>query len=136
MTLLVYDKRFLDHQMSDHPECAERLVSIISHLRKTDLWPQLIQISPREATEEELAWAHTPSHIRDMKEFCEKGGGWLDGDTYALPSPYLVAKLAAGAVLSSIEEIAAGKAKTAFCAVRPPGHHAAIDQAMGFCLFN
>ena len=136
MTLLAYDKRFLEHDFSGHPECAERLTSIISHLERSDLWPKLIPVSIREVSDDELALVHTRSHIQSVRSFCEMGGGWFDADTYALASSYFIAKLACGAVLSSIEMITQGKDKTAFCAIRPPGHHATPDRAMGFCLFN
>jgi acetoin utilization deacetylase AcuC-like enzyme len=136
MTLLLYDDRFLMHDFSGHPECAPRLSFIMEHLKKSPLWANLKMISPREASEEELALVHTPDHIREIKNYCENGGGWLDSDTYSLDASFSVACLAAGALLTAVEHIAKREARTAFCAVRPPGHHATRDKAMGFCLFN
>lgn len=136
MTLLAFDPIFLEHNMPGHPECADRLTSIIQHLRKTDLWDKLQAIHLREATDQELALVHSKEHIENIRSVCKSGDGWIDSDTYVLANSFSIAKLAAGAVLSAIENIASGAGETAFCAVRPPGHHATRDHAMGFCLFN
>jgi len=94
-------------------------------------------ISPRAARTEELEAVHTRDHILRIRQVCEAGGGVLDGgDTHASPASYRVALLAAGAVLSCIDAVLTGSVRSAFCAVRPPGHHAESDTPMGFCLFN
>ena len=95
----VYDVQYLNHQWKNHPECAERLAVIIEHLKKTDLWQRLLQIQPRVADEEELAWVHSEEHLKNLRLFCKYGGGWFDADTYALSSSYDVARLACGGVL-------------------------------------
>lgn len=136
MTILIYDDRFLTHDFSGHPECANRLIFMLEYLRKSAIWQNLKKVAPREASEAELALVHSEEHIRDIKNYCKNGGGWLDPDTYTLDISFSVACLAAGALLAAIEHIAEGEAKSAFCAVRPPGHHATRDRAMGFCLFN
>lgn len=137
MTYFAFDPRFLDHDYVGHPECAERLVSIVKHLKASRLWPDLIPVEVRAASDDELAMVHTRSYIQSVKGFCAYGGGWFDSDTYALECSYEVAKLACGAVLAAVEAVAGAKTgSTAFCAVRPPGHHAATDRAMGFCIFN
>lgn len=86
---------------------------------------------------DDLEAVHTREHIRHIRRVCEDGGGVLDaGDTHASPASYEVAVLAAGAVLSSVDAVLEGSVSSAFCAVRPPGHHAERDGPMGFCLFN
>lgn len=80
---------------------------------------------------------HDSAYVTKIREICEKGGGILDfGDTVANKHSYHVALLAAGGVLSAADAIHEGKVDSAFAAVRPPGHHAEKDRAMGFCLFN
>ncbi len=136
MTLFAYHDLFLQHTLSGHPECAERLISIISHLQKSPLWQKLNFVSPRYATHDELALIHTEEHIRKIQNFCKNGGGWLDLDTYCQPHSFDIARLAVGITLETADQITRGNDVNAFCAVRPPGHHATPNQSMGFCLFN
>ncbi len=131
-TLLLYDPSFLEHRQDGHPERPERLTAILEALKDA----RLRRLPPRPATEDELARVHTREHIDRMRRISEGGGGQLDPDTYLGPRTFEVARLAAGAVLTAVDEIAAGRARNAFCAVRPPGHHATPDRGMGFCIFN
>lgn len=133
MTLIVYSDRYLDHAAEDHPERPDRLRAIVQGLKESGL--ALTWIEPRPATLDEIRLLHTAEHVRFVQEACRRGM-WMDADTYATPASYEVAVLAAGGVLTAVEKALAGKHKTAFCAVRPPGHHATPTQAMGFCLFN
>lgn len=125
-SIVVYDPLFLEHRADHHPECPERLSSILEALADFPV------VSPRDATDDELALVHSREHIEAMRA----ARGWIDSDTYVGPRSFEVARRAAGALLTAVERIAAGEADNAFCAVRPPGHHATPDQAMGFCLFN
>ncbi|MDP3981124.1 MAG: histone deacetylase [Chlamydiota bacterium] len=136
MIAFAYDARFLEHDMKDHPECAGRLRSIMDYLQDAAISSQLIQVKVSEASEAELALIHNPQYIQSLQDFCKSGDQWIDADTYVLPCSYDIARLAVGAVLNAIKTVHQGLVKKAFCAVRPPGHHAASDMAMGFCLFN
>jgi len=93
-------------------------------------------VPARAATEREIERVHTPTYVAALERFCRSGGGHLDADTAAGPASWDAALHAAGAGLTAIEALAAGDATAAFCAVRPPGHHALAARAMGFCLFN
>jgi acetoin utilization deacetylase AcuC-like enzyme len=132
-TLLVYDPLFLEHRMAGHPERPERLTAILAAL---DALPALERVAPRPATVEELRLVHTAAHIDRIQALATEGGGWVDADTYVNPRSFDAARVAVGAVLTAVDRIAGGTARNAFCAVRPPGHHASADRAMGFCLFN
>ena len=132
-TLLVYDPVFLEHRADGHPERPERLTVI---MRALETVGGLRRVAPRPATLEELRLVHTEAHIRRMRELSAKGGGWVDADTYLTGRTFDIARTAVGALLTAVEHVAAGKARNAFCAVRPPGHHATADRAMGFCIFN
>jgi acetoin utilization deacetylase AcuC-like enzyme len=91
---------------------------------------------PRRATAEELARVHDGELVAMIERSSRDGGGWLDADTATNASSYDAALLAAGSGLAAVEALDAGDADGAFCAVRPPGHHATPTRAMGFCLFN
>ncbi len=135
---LCSDERFLEHLTPPgHPERPDRVRRLVQHLRETGLLGRLQQIPPRAARTEDLEAVHTRDHILRIRRICEEGGGTLDaGDTHASPASYRVALLAAGSVLSCIDAVLTGSVRAAFCAVRPPGHHAECDEPMGFCLFN
>ena len=129
----VYDDIFLQHSMpAGHPESAERLIQIIEGLRESGLWDKLLQISPREASEEEILAVHTREYFDRIKNFT----GYFDSDTYVSGRSVEAARFAAGAVIEAVDRCKKGEIRSAFCAVRPPGHHAEADRAMGFCIFN
>jgi acetoin utilization deacetylase AcuC-like enzyme len=96
----------------------------------------LVPLEPRAASREELERVHPPAYLDALERFCADGGGFVDADTGAGPDSWDAAVLASGAVLTAIEAVGRGEGVAAFCAVRPPGHHATADQAMGFCLLN
>lgn len=133
---LIYDPIYLKHDTGAHVENSSRLVETVSLLEKSKLMGKLTAIAPRAATLDEISLAHSQSHISRVQTYSKKGGGWLDGDTYASPASYDVALQAVGGVLNGLDAVIAGKVNHAFALVRPPGHHATPEDAMGFCLFN
>src|SRR5437870_11032155 len=148
-TALIYDPIFLEHLTPPkHPERPQRLEMAIKVLEALD-WLQrdgLVQIPPREATEDELAAVHDRVYIRQIKEVAEEvareaqqGGRktrFFATDTYISAQSYAAAIKAAGAPLTALDAIMNGEIDNAYCLVRPPGHHALPEAAMGFCLFN
>jgi acetoin utilization deacetylase AcuC-like enzyme len=133
-----YNDTFLQHTPpSGHPERPERLRSLIHHLSASGVWNSLNQSTPLPASAGHILLVHTTKHLETIQHICETGGGVLDeGDTHAVERSYDVAMLAAGAVVNAVDVVLGGQASAAFCAVRPPGHHAERDRPMGFCLFN
>lgn len=134
-TAFIYDPIFLEHQTpSYHPESPKRLVAIINSIEAyPDLKDDLIFLSPRKATKDEILLAHDEGYFEKVESTQH---GYLDSDTYVSPGTFEAALYAAGAVLTAVDAIKTGKIKAAFCAVRPPGHHAESDRGMGFCIFN
>jgi len=133
---LVYAPIYLEHDTGDHVENGRRLMETISYLEETGIKGKLTCLAPRPASLEELELIHTPEYISYVKGKTEKGGGWLDPDTVMSPRSYDVALYAAGGVLVAVEAVLKGELDSAFALVRPPGHHALQNRAMGFCIFN
>ena len=135
--LLYTHPRFLDHDAGrGHPERPARVQAVAAGLEVAGLLDGLVQVAPRPATRDELTRVHSASYLDALEAFCAAGGGRLDPDTRAVTASWEAALLAAGAGLDAVRRLEAGEAESAFCAVRPPGHHATAAQAMGFCLLN
>lgn len=132
----VYDPVYLKHDTGQHVENTRRLEAIISYLEQTGLKKQLLLIEPRVATTKEISLVHHKQHIKHVQEVASRGGGWLDPDTVMSSDSYDAALSAAGGLIRATEAVMDGEVGSAFALVRPPGHHATITHAMGFCLFN
>ncbi|HIP87402.1 MAG TPA: histone deacetylase [Anaerolineales bacterium] len=132
----VYHPIYLEHNLSSHPENARRLERIMEMLEDAGVLARLTPIEPRPATEEELERVHTPALIAQVRRMAERGGGYLDPDTYTNARSYDAALMAAGGLLAAVEAIFSGEIENGFALVRPPGHHATPTRPMGFCLFN
>ncbi len=134
-TGFVYDDIFLEHQNpSYHPESANRLIAIKNAIENNaELKNKLIFLSPEKATKEDITAVHDEKYYEKIMSF---GTGYLDSDTYMSPGTPKAALYAAGAVITAVNAVMSKEVKAAFCAVRPPGHHAERDEAMGFCIFN
>jgi acetoin utilization deacetylase AcuC-like enzyme len=119
-----------------HPESSDRLRAVL-HALEADEFKPLARHEARSATEEEIARVHPGFFISAvMRAVPERGFGSLDPDTHVSPGSGEAALRAAGALVGAVDLVMEGGAKNAFCAVRPPGHHAEPTKAMGFCLFN
>ena len=125
-----------------HPEHQGRLRALASTVGRSllTLHDRVEQRDARPATEEELLRVHTPAHVERIRRAVARSRGEgltrLDADTVVSPASWDAATGSAGAAIAAAEAVAAGTARAAFVATRPPGHHATADRAMGFCLFN
>ena len=135
--LVVKDRRFAAHLAKMPPiESDRRMLAAISFFDNETLRGKWLEIEPRLALPEELAWVHTPEYIEKISASAGKPLTSYDLDTQASSMSFDTARLAVGAVFSLIDEIWKGNGRRGFAFVRPPGHHAEPDRAMGFCLFN
>jgi acetoin utilization deacetylase AcuC-like enzyme len=130
------DAVFGEHDAgAGHPERPERLDAVRRGLREGGLEEGLVRLAPRAATREELLRVHTDGHVDRLAAAAGRSVRF-DPDTAAGPRSHAAALAAAGAVVDAVERVLDGSLDGAFCAVRPPGHHATPDRSMGFCLLN
>ena len=137
-TGLVYHPAYLEHDMGmGHPESPNRLRAIVQQLEQSGTMAQLTRIAPRMAEDEWIAKVHTAAYLASLKQHAPASGRVsLDPDTSMSPGSLTAAYLAAGGALAGVDAIMNREVEHVFCAVRPPGHHAEANRAMGFCLLN
>lgn len=135
-TALIADRRYLEHFAGRaHPERPERVKAMIEMAERLDRSSVHFYI-PREATLDEIALCHERSYIAQVEHTAQLDRYDFDPDTHTSRESFRTAMLAAGGVLTAVEAVLDGAADNAFAIVRPPGHHALPDRAMGFCFFN
>lgn len=135
-TLVVTDERCDLHTWHGHKERAERLQSIRRALQQTGLLSEVLLETAQQAADAWLTAVHDQQLLDRISRLASYGGGQLDGDTYVTADSWLVARLAAGAAVQAVQAVLGGRADNAFSLMRPPGHHAGVRRASGFCLIN
>jgi acetoin utilization deacetylase AcuC-like enzyme len=134
---LIYDPVYLKHNTGVHPENPLRLETILRTIRGDEsLSKRLGSITPKPASEQDITRCHNADMYREIQAACERGDRFIDADTHISRESFDVARLAAGAAVAAVDAAMKSEGGRAFGLIRPPGHHATISRAMGFCLFN
>ena len=138
MTAFITHPECYGHNMGEgHPESPVRLAAIRAALEKAHLLDRLQEIAADEVSDVQLARVHPPRYVQYLESVAPDVGTFrVDTDTAMNSGTLLAARYAAGAVVKAVDIVLKRKAPNAFCAVRPPGHHAESEKAMGFCFFN
>ncbi|HEX8117966.1 MAG TPA: histone deacetylase [Pyrinomonadaceae bacterium] len=137
-TAIIHHPVFEQHDTGEgHPESPERYAVVMRALRgDEELWPRLLEVEAAPAPRGDVQAAHTPQHFKHVERAVSEGLGYLDADTAVSMRSLEAALRAAGGACRAVDMVLKGEAQNAFLPVRPPGHHATSDRAMGFCLFN
>ena len=137
-TAYIIHPDFMKHEMGrHHPECPERIQAIEDQLIQSRLDGHLKRIDPPLATEADITRVHSEDHLAFIKSKAPTSGyAMIDGDTIMNTATWNVSLRAAGAAIAAVDAVMKGEVNNAFCAIRPPGHHAEPHRSMGFCVFN
>jgi acetoin utilization deacetylase AcuC-like enzyme len=137
-TAIIHHPVFREHDTGPgHPETPSRYQVVMNALREdAALWSRLVEVRAREAARGDIQAAHSPQLYKHVEKVVSEGIGYLDADTTVSLRSFDAARHAAGAPCQAIDLIMQGEISNAFVPVRPPGHHATEERAMGFCLFN
>ncbi|CAN5542183.1 hypothetical protein BH23BAC4_BH23BAC4_04980 [soil metagenome] len=122
-------------RVGEHPERPARLEAVMEHLERAGILSQLQERQMPSASDEMLHLAHDPSYVKLVDSFADRGGKWIDTDTYCTAESIAIARRAVGGLCALVDDVMTGNAANAFALVRPPGHHARPFAAMGFCLY-
>ena len=137
-TAIIHHPVFREHDTGPgHPETPSRYQVVMNALKgDAELWAKLVEVQAREAARGDIQAAHSPQLYKHVERVVAEGIGYLDADTVVSMRSFDAARHAAGAPCQAIDLIMKGEVNNAFVPVRPPGHHATEERAMGFCLFN
>ena len=135
MTTVFTSARFEDHKTGKHPEQPQR-IQVVREMLAERSDPKFQKGETTSAKLEWLTAVHPQMYVEHVKKIAQSGGGRLDADTVTSADSFDVAKLAAGTVCQAVTDVIEKRTRNALCLIRPPGHHAVADHAMGFCLFN
>ncbi|HKS29166.1 MAG TPA: histone deacetylase [Pyrinomonadaceae bacterium] len=137
-TAIIHHPVYSEHETGEfNPECPERYVVVMEALRDdSELWPKLLEIEAPEAPRGDVQACHTSQHYKTVERAVSEGKGYLDMDTVVSLRSLDAALYAAGGACRAVDAVMKGEADNAFLPLRPPGHHATSERAMGFCLFN
>lgn len=134
--LLYHHTVFAQHDTGSHPECIARIERVNAMLDKSGWLVRSTCPKWEAATRESIEKVHKVAYYDQLKSWCEQAAGYIEADTVVSRGSWDAATQAAGAAIDAVERVVKGEDKRAFCAIRPPGHHALADGPMGFCLFN
>lgn len=123
-------------EADQHIESPRRIERTVNLLKRAGLMAQLQSLPCTPATLDNVALFHQPEYIRSIEQFARQGGGYVAQSTTMSPASYDIAMLAVGGGLAAVKAVIDGRVNRAYAMLRPPGHHAMPDRAMGFCLFN
>ncbi len=137
-TALIHHQVYEEHETgTGHPECPERYAVVMKALRAdAKLWPKLTELEAPPATRGVVQACHSTQHFKQVERAVSEGRGYLDADTTVSVRSFDAALRAAGGACLAVDTLMSGEADNVFLPVRPPGHHATNESAMGFCLFN